>query len=248
MTSPEDIGTRLAEFLSQEIEWALDNGRITVLTPVEYPDCDAVAVFMEEQPDGVFVLTDGAEADSRLIGFLGERSARKKAEMIAERFDVQFVRGRVIARVDHDSLPEACWRVAQASAAIAEGASFLTPVPTPRPTFSELLWDALRQRVDSVERNKPLRGLSGHEHRATIFVPATEAVLEPIAGRKAWDRATNVYAEFGDLRQANGYRLVAVLDESSIADYEHLVKLLSQVGQVASWAQHDEWLETIIRR
>jgi hypothetical protein len=248
MNTPGDIGTRLAEYLGLEVECARHDGRMTVLTPVEYPDCDAVAVTVERHPDGDFIVSDDSQADSRLIGFLGERSARNRATAIAERFDVQFVRGRVVARVDDQSLPEACWHVAQASAAIAEGASFLAPVPTPRPTFDEVLWDALRLRVDSVERNKPLRGLSGHEHCASIFVPPTEAVIEPIAGRKAWDRAVRVYAEFGDLRQVNGYRLVAVVDESTVPDAEHLSKLLSQVGQVAAWAHHDEWLDVLTRR
>lgn len=44
-------------------------------------------------------------------------------------------------------------------------------------------------------------------------MPSTEAVLEPIAGRKSWDKAIKVYAEFGDLRQVNGYKLLAVLDD-----------------------------------
>lgn len=246
-TAPELLASRLSKFLSQEIEASSSDGRTTLLTPVEYPDCDAVAVVVEPEHNGDFVVSDDGAADGRLIGFLGERAARTRAEPIAKRFDVEFVRGRVTTRANYHSLPEACWRVAQASAAVAEGTSFLPSQPTGRPTFDDLLWNALRHRVDTVEREKPLRGLSGHEHRASLYIPSTEAVIEPIAGRKSWDRATRVYAEFGDLRQANGYRLVAVLDDRQ-GPVDELTKLLSQVGRVAPWTRQADWLETVTKR
>lgn len=245
MTVLEEIAPRLADFLALEIESTRCNGRTMVLTPAEYPDCDAVAVVIERGADGLFVVTDSAEADAHLIGFLGDKNAQARAELIASRFDVSFHGGRVVARVIDHELPEACWRVAQASAAIAEGSTFLNPVATPRPTFDDLVWRTIQPNVKSIRRNVPLRGLSGHEHRASIFIPSTEAVVEPIAGQKAWERATRVYAEFGDLRQANGYRLVAVLDDRVAGRHDELAKLLSQVGQVALWTRQADWLTRV---
>lgn len=246
MINAQLLGERFAEFLGSETEVANGGQRITLLTPAEYPDCDALSVTVELAADGAYIVSDLAAADSMLVGYLNPRSAASKAEAIVERFNVRFERGTVLTRVSEDELPEACWRVAQASAAIAEAVSFVAPLATPKPEFDAVVADALARRQIEFRRNYTLRGLSGHEHTTSIFVPTSEAVIEPIAGRKAWDRATKVYAEFGDLRQVNGYRLLAVLDDRE-RDLSQVAKLLSQVALVATWSRSDVWLDRIAR-
>lgn len=246
MIEANALARRFADFLGEETEAAVgENARITLLTPAEYPDLDAVAVYVELRADGRYGVSDMAAADSLLAGHVNPRAATKKAAAIAERFDVGFERGTVIAVTAEDALPETCWRVAQASAVIAEAITYAPPVMTPKREFDSLVADVLEQSGADVERNRPLVGLSGYEHSASLFVPATEAVVEPIAGRKAWERATKVYAEFGDLAQVNGYQLVAVLDDRD-ATLSKEASLLSQVGQVATWSRHEEWLSSVV--
>lgn len=244
MIDADSLAQRFAEFLGAESDARLLGSRIALLTPAEYPDLDAVAVYVQQRPDGAYAISDLATADSLLAGHVNPRAATRKGQAVAERFDVSFDRGSVVATANEEALPEACWRVAQASAAIAEALSFAPPAMTPRREFDALVAGVIEERGAEVERNRTLVGLSGHEHSASLYVPASEAVVEPVAGRKAWERATKVYAEFGDLGQVNGYQLVAVLDDRD-ADLSKEANLLSQVGHVAAWSRHDDWIAAV---
>jgi hypothetical protein len=120
MIAPDTLTKRFSAFLGSESRAASDGRRITLLTPAEYPDCDGITVQVEEDAVGGYVVSDMATADSLLIGHVSAATAAKRAEQIARRFDAEFVGGAVLARTGEEELPEACWRVAQASAAIAE--------------------------------------------------------------------------------------------------------------------------------
>lgn len=245
MINATELANAVSAFLRSEVEAVSENGRTQILLPVEYPDCDAVSVTVERLENGDYAVSDRARGDAYLVGFLGGRAAAERAERIAERFDVSFVDGRVISSVSGLSVPEVCWRVAQASAAIAEGTSFVTPVPTGRKTFADIVTSRVRQLPVTVKTEVPVEGASGHSHRASILIEETESILEPISGRKAWERATKVYAQFGDLRTTNGFRLFAVLDDSGGSVLEQQ-RLLSQVSQVGSWSKADEWLQAVV--
>lgn len=228
---------------------ARPDGRVALLTPAEYPDREGVVVYIERDPAGGFAISDSAEAEAALAGTISGRRLRAPADKIAARHQVEFRNGRVIApSVDEERVAEMCWRVAQASAALAEAGTYLTPDQRPERPFRELLATWLEATADvRLERNRPVRGLSGYEHHATLFVPPTETVLEPVGGRKAWSVASKVYAEFGDLGQANGYQLIAVLDDREMP-LDHEAKLLGQVGKVARWSAHEDWLSIVTRR
>ena len=242
MTRAEEITERLAEFLGQEVQAQDRGGIVSVLTPAEYPDGDGVVVFVEPAGDGGYVISDHGEADATLIGNVGPRAVGEPAGLIARRFDARFDNGQITTHSDEDSLAEACWRVAQAAAAVAEAATYVKPSRAKEAEFTDVVQRALRKRRVKVETERRLEGASGHTHRASIYVPATETVIEPIYGDKAWNVAAAVYVEFGDLRQANGYRLYAVVDDRSVQMSSEVGNLLSQVAEVAPWSAHDQWL------
>jgi hypothetical protein len=73
--------------------------------------------------------------------------------------------------------------------------------------------DVLRARSVVLERDIELEGASGHRHKPSLYLPKTATVIEPVGGERPWTVASAVYVEFGDLRSADGYRLLAVLDD-----------------------------------
>ena len=151
--------------------------------------------------------------------------------------------GRVLARAqDEHDVAEACWRVAQASVAIAEAATYHRPQRAREHELADLVAASVQAHQLSVERERELEGASGHRHKASLYVPEREAVIEPISGEKAWNIASAVYVEFGDLAGVNGYRLISVLDDRTDAPGEEVERLLRQVSVVARWSQAEQWL------
>ncbi len=131
--------------------------------------------------------------------------------------------------------------LAQAATAIAEAATYERQPARPS-EFVDVIEGASRERNVSFESRHKLEGASGHTHTASLYVPETETVLEPVGGDRAWSVAANVYAGFGDLNKANGYRLVAVVDDRKSDISEDVRSLLSRVADVANWREHDRWI------
>jgi hypothetical protein len=243
-----DISQGLADYLGSEVDARREGDRFRVLTPVEYPDGDGVVVRVEPTADGRFTITDGGSADATLAGRVGRKAIVAPADSIARRFDATFDGGQVRATVGLDGIADGCWRVAQAASAIAEAATYQRPQPGKDPEFVQVIATELRSRSIPVEADRKLEGASGHIHTASLFVPATETVIEPVTGERAWNVATSVYVEFGDLGQANGYNLVAVVDDREGEVGADIFGLLRQVADVASWRQHDEWIDGLLGR
>lgn len=241
MTNPDTIASRLAEFLGTEIRASTTGDRIAVLTPAEYPNRDGVAVYVETTPDG-YVVSDLGIADAEMIGSVTERQIAKPAADIANRLDVTFEGGRMLSPATEDDLPDVCWRVAQASAAIAAAPIFAERRSPRGPReLVDLLVAELTSRSVPIERERVIPGQSGHQHRASVFVPSSETILEPVTGQQPWRAAALVLAEFQDLRQVNGYRLCAVLDDRK-ASLEQEATLLGGIANVMRWSRHSEWM------
>jgi hypothetical protein len=242
MIDADTLSQQLADFLSAETEAEITDGQIAVLTPAEYPNRDGVVVFVEPLEDGGYVVSDQGEADSTLIARVGSRAIATPASAITGRLGVRFDGGQVTAKSDEASLAEVCWRVAQAAAAIAEAATFHRTQPPRDVEFVDLLASELRRHRVDIEREPELEGASGHRHKPALYIPSTETVIEPVGGERAWNVATSVYVEFGDLGNANGYTLFAVLDDREASVSEDVAGLLRQVGNVTRWSRHDEWI------
>lgn len=239
----KQLKTAILQMLGEGVEVAAAEDRISVLTPADYPDGDGVCVQVTLTIDG-YVVTDAGEADLRLIGTgPGEKAIGPVAAGICRRFGALFDKGRVVARVtDPAEVADACWRVAQASSAIAEASTFHRPPRERERELSELVASSLVGHQLAVERDRPLEGASGHSYKTAIYVPQREAVLEPVGGERAWNVASAVYVEFGDLRGVNGYTLIAVMDDREAKPNEDVERLLRQVGLVARWSDADSWV------
>jgi hypothetical protein len=239
----DNIRSDLLRALGEGLEVVVRDDRISVLTPVDYPDGDGAVVQVASTATG-YVLSDGGEGDARLVATgPGSRAIAPLASAICNRHGAKFDGGRVVLRVSTpDEIAEGCWRVAQASVAIAEAATYHRPPREREHELADLVATSVTSLQLGVERDRDLLGASGHSYKTALYVPEREAVIEPVGGEKPWNVATAVYVEFGDLRDVNGYQLIAVIDDRDQLPGEDVERLLRQVGIVARYSQADQWL------
>jgi hypothetical protein len=96
-----------------------------------------------------------------------------------------------------------------------------------------------------VQREVKLAGSSGHTHRATLYVPAREAILEPIDPPAHYNTISSVYAKFGDLSHANGYTRLSLIDDRHGPLSDDLAAMLVQVSDVVHWTRRNEWIKRL---
>lgn len=249
MTSTLDIREALIRFLDREVEVEAVGDRVAVLTPAEYPDGDGIVVWVTNREGEGFEISDLGSADARLVtSGPGPKGLGPIAAGVCRRFGVRFESGVIVTRVARDAVAEGCWRVAQAAAAVAEAQTYQRKPQPKEATFVEAVTRELRGRDLAVQTEVELHGASSHAYVASVYLPASETVIEPISGEQAWNKARAVYVEFGDLTRANGYTTVAVLGDIEGESAQSVEDLLLQVGVVTHWEQRGRWLETISAR
>lgn len=249
MIAESDIAQQLRDLLDSEVDARCENGRLRILTPFEYPDGDGVVVLVEQSPDGRFVVSDGGAAGATLLGQIGTRAIASPATGIAQRFGIAFEAGEFTTTVESGAdIADACQRIARAAAGVTEAAAYMRRSRPKETEFVDVITNKFHQRDIEVEAGRTLDGASGHSYTATLFVPDTETVIEPIGGERHWAIATAVYVEFGDLKEANGYRLMAILDDRKADLGPDVSNLLGQVADVAYWRQHNSWIAEVAAR
>lgn len=245
MLSPAAIRESLMKYVSEEVACEAFAERVACDTPLYYPDGDSVVVYARGVNEEAEV-TDHGEGYVLATSRRGiwPKTVKAAAQEICQGLGVRFEEGRVITHVPREQVADAIWSVASASLRIAEAPTFMRRGLVREELFAEEVERFLKGRKISVQREPALTGASGHEHKPTLYVPSRQLVLEPFAADSPWIRATSIYAEFGDLAQANGYRMVAILDDRS-GEIPQVTKLLSQVGDIAYWTKHDQWVRTL---
>jgi hypothetical protein len=249
---PEAVRQELLAHLASEVDCQFleeETGRIGCLLPLEYPDGDGVVVWVRES-GGVIEVTDYGE------GFSSDASRTRRErqrvsetlEPIARGLGLTLAQGRVSAWCDSDALGEFVWRVGTGSMQIAQAVSAMVSTRQGKREreieFVSEVERTLRTRQLPVERGHKLTGQSGHIHRATIFIPSSESIFEPITGH--WNQVAATYATFGDLGQANGYHRYSVIDDRHDAPEGDVEALLIQVSDVLTWTKHETWLESVL--
>ncbi|MDP8908027.1 MAG: DUF1828 domain-containing protein [Chloroflexota bacterium] len=252
MSALELVGKSVGDFLRQEVvteSLGPHDGRVSCLTPLDYPDGDGVVVWVIPQ-NGEFEATDYGEGYVALTEQPAQdrRALLDRAATICADLAVSFVEGRVVTKADAASLGDATWRVASASARIAQLIAFYQPRRRRRTRdFADTLLSEVRTRAE-VRRDEQLIGQSGHRHRASLFVPSTETILEPVSGQGNWSQVAAIYTKFGDLEHANGYKRLAVVDDRDETLPDDFKNMLVQVGAVVDWTLRERWLPRLIGR
>lgn len=243
--------SELLAFLSDEIECeTLTDGtnRVGCITPLEYPDGDSVIVWVHERGDSALEVSDYGE------GLLWQafRPDREQGAMttlvhgLANQFGLHFFEGRLAIQCEQQELGESIWRVASAAAEIAAAMKYSKPQRRKEPEeneFVRLVADRLRERHIPVERGHRLEGFSGHPHTATLWIPSSHSIIEPVAGH--WNQVASVFTKFSDLAAVNGFRRYSLLDDRGESPGEDVRSLLVKVSEVVPWSSHEAWIGRI---
>lgn len=247
-----EVERMVREFVASEIECQTvrdEPSRVGCVMPLQYGDGDSIVVWVEHWGDQ-FVVSDYGEAFMPAAS----RAPRDQTDFFAQAeslcapFGVRVANGILSVQVDAKCLGDAAWRVATAAATVHHHASgFRRPrqhQDTPSYFVTEVERELLNRKLH-VERNVKLEGSSGHPHRATIFVPESESILEPIEAAAHYNRISSVYAKFGDLSHANGYRRWSLIDDRHDTLSDDLAAMLIQVSDVIRWSRRDEWIDRV---
>lgn len=246
-TTPDSVRADILAFLSEEVACkVLDDGsnRIGCITPFEYPDGDSVVVWVREM-GGKIEVSDYGEAflDQEFRSEHEERAVADLARRSAKAHGVKAYEGRLGAQCTPEELGRVVLRVGGASAQVAQSIASSKPSrrkETEESEFVRLVDETFRERHIPVEREHKLQGSSGHSHRATIYLPATHTIIEPVAGH--WNQVASVYTKFSDLAKVNGFNRYALLDDRQEKPGEDIRSLLVDVSSVIAWSGHDTWL------
>jgi hypothetical protein len=248
--TPESIRETVLAAVAADLACELlddGTGRIGCLTPFEYPDGDAVVVWVREMGDKMEVSDYGegladqefrSDYERGIVSDIARGAARANGVAVFE--------GRLGTQCLPAELGEAVLRVASASAQVATSIACQKPSrrkESEENEFVRLVDETLRNSNVPVEREHKLQGSSGHSHRATIFVPHTHTILEPVGGH--WNQVASVYTKFSDLAGVNGFHRYSLLDDRLESPGEDVRSLLVGVSDVISWSGHDIWVPRI---
>lgn len=120
--SATELERAISSYLADEFEVApYGDERLACDTAIYYPDGESVTVFVTDR-DGEMEVTDYGEGYARAIGRRGVRKAPIKVAAldICVSLGLEFSAGRISAATRGDRLADAVWRVATASARIAD--------------------------------------------------------------------------------------------------------------------------------
>jgi hypothetical protein len=217
--------------------------------PLQYPNGDSVTIWVEPYGDRLRV-SDYGESFIDVAG----RRRRDVTDMetvatdIGRRWAVEVMNGSLLVQARPEDLGDAVWRVATVACRVAQAAQRFRPTKTQHDReqhFAREVELELRGHNLTVEREVRLAGASGHQHKATLYIPTVEAILEPISASGHANQINSVYAKFGDLSRANGYRRLSLVDDRHGRLSDDLAGMLVQVSDVVGWTRRDEWIDLL---
>jgi hypothetical protein len=249
--TPDSVRESVLATLSEEITCrSLGDGsnRIGCLTPFEYPDGDAVVVWVRELA-GTFEVSDYGEgtAGQKHRSDHERTAVNKLVEQAARTYSVRAAKGRVGVESSPQSLGDAVLRVAAASAQVASTLARQGPAKqreSDENEFVRLVDETIRERHVPVEREHRITGSSGHSHKATIYVPHSHSILEPVWSN--WNQVASVYTKFSDLAPVNGFKRFSLLDDRVQSPSDDTRTLLVKVSSVVTWSRHEDWLNQVL--
>ena len=251
MTTAEDIQELVKRHVVDAVicaPLAGEDGRIGCVVPLDYPSGDEVSVWVEPKGSAFFVTDYGeALADALSRPVQDHKALVEQAEHVARVYGLTFSDERLAGEAGGDALGEMVWRVAAAAAQIAQvSAAFRPRRQRKTKDFVHEVERDFRQHDLAVERERKLEGKSGHEHRATIYLPANEIIVEPVGGGGGnWNQLSTVYTKLSDLAQANGFTPYTLVDDRQQPLEDDFASMLTQVSDVLAWSHRDEWIDSL---
>lgn len=233
----------MTDALTSLVEVSHADDHFSLLTPVELPDGDAVALTVRDTSDGLRV-TDSHTAMWQLTGAINTDAFARDLARIEKQFGVDLLDEQFVATVtDVHDLGDVCLRVAQASAALVAARSG-KEINARRPKA------ALRRRVAAdlrgadveVREDEPIEGASGHPYRVELFLPKGEEVVA-LVPTLTFENAQTVFTKLSDISKVNGYKAVVILDDPTVeGKVTPERRLLSQVAEIVLASNLAPWV------
>jgi hypothetical protein len=253
MITADEIHTAAVAYMLEDVECVSVSqvaSRVACSTPIEYPDGDHVVTWITPE-DGGALVTDYGKGFERILSHPPQARAtlQQLGRSFAEAQGVDYYDGRVSARVNAEDIGEAIWRVAAASAQLAQAATVFHPKRRSRDSdFAGAVAGIFQARQVEFDSRVPIEGASGRIHHATFYVPTRPTVIEPVAPTGIWSQVSSVYAKFGDLaHKKNGAppRLYSLVDDRERTLSEQDTGFLQQVSEVVPWSENERLLEQV---
>lgn len=252
----DDIQTIMSDYLSSEVVCvAIEASRIECEMPLEYPSGDSITVWVEQLGD-TFRVSDYGESFVDLVASRRRdfRAIHRTAAAIGRRWGVELKDGSLVAQTKRDELADTVWRVAMVAARVAQATLRESAPHAQRERERYFVLEVeheLRKRNLRIEREARIPGYSGHQHKATFYVPEATAILEPINTPGHYNQISSVYMKFGDIAHANGnngqsHRRFSLVDDRGGSLSRDLASLLVQVSSLVAWTRRDEWMGVLI--
>jgi uncharacterized DUF497 family protein len=218
---------------------------------MEYPDGDHVVAWVTVD-DGEVLVTDYGKGFERLLSHPPQVRATLKqfGRTFAEGQGADFYDDRVSARVERPDVGEAIWRVAAASAQLAQAAVVFQPKRRGARDyeFEREITRTFDMRRIEFESRVPIVGASGRTHHATFYLPSRRAAIEPVSARGVWSQVASVYGKFGDLAHSNGDApsRFSLVDDRSAELSRSDADFLGQVSEVVPWSNRERLVDQVM--
>lgn len=227
-------------------------GRLVILTPIEYPDGDYVELFVIPE-DGGFVLTDLAETIATLASYnLNLKSSTKRFKLfqhILKIHNVHYFEGslRIPLKQEKD-LPQALMRLTQAILQVSD--LLFTMRYGAGTSFREEVEEYLFEREIRYESNYKVVGRSGQTYPIDFYVERRSPVLIQTlsSGSSGYAEAlvSKTVRMWYDISRIDGrYRYSSVLDDSTDVWKPPAFEILSDLSSVIVWSERDKLIELI---
>jgi hypothetical protein len=251
----DDIQTIISDYLSGEVMCDASGPSLTVCAmPLEYPSGDSITVWVEQLGD-TFRVSDYGESFVDIVASKRRdfRTIHRAAAAIGRRWGVELKDGLLVAQTKRDELADTVWRVAMVAARVAQ-ATLRENAPHAQHEreryFVLEVEQELRKRNLRIERGARIPGYSGHLYKATFYVPAATAILEPVNTPGHYNQISSVYMKFGDIAHADGdngrtHRRLSLVDDRGGSLSRDLASLLVQVSSLVAWTRRDEWIDVL---
>lgn len=241
----DQLRTYFSEFLACS---PTQHGYYILTTPLLYPDRDHIQLYLTEQPDNRYLVSDFGQTMMKLstYGFEPGRTPRRRAMLfqIITSMGVRYDNGRFYVIVSEDQLGAKTWDLLSAVHKAAD--LVFTVTAYTKATFADEFENFIAERQIQYERGKQLPLPIGTTESVDFWInhsDLSKAVLLLSASSVGYavQRSDRVYRTFSELRLADfhAHRLSVIDDRQDVWD-EIVRTRLSHVSTVLLWTDTRE--------
>jgi len=229
-----------------------EDGRLTIVTPMEYPDGDLIELYLVEEPEGL-VLTDLAETLAILASYnLDVKRSPKRFKVfqtVLKAQDVHYFEGSLrIPIISLEDVVPALLRLAQAVLRVSD--LLFTLRFGAGTTFKDEVEEFLTEHQVRYETDYRVTGRSGQQYTIDFYIERRKPFLI-----QALSSGSSSYAEilvsktirmWFDVTRVDGrYQYVSLLDDMIEVWKSSQFEILGDLSTVITWSERERLLALV---